>query len=152
MEHGQTPQPSVDDAYKTPQNPVSHTPSESKAGAQQSSLNNPKTFTRGPGDQGDIEPKPPAMAAGSSHPDRAEDVEPADELDGEQTRPPGEGEVMQAQAHKTGTGEEKSLTADLDRKKEEQKERREQIKEQRKEAMMEGGALGQTGGPASTVE
>lgn len=149
MNQGQTSQPGVDDAYTTPGNPVSHTPAESRQAEQQSSLNNPKTFTRGPGDQEGIEPKPPAMAAGSSHPAINEDAEPADVLDGEQTRPPGEGEVAKAQAHKTGTGEEQSLTSDLDRKKEEQSALREKIKEQRKEATMQGGDLGQQGGPAT---
>ena len=151
MNHGQgTAQPSVDDAYKNSQNPVSQTPSESKAAQQQSSLNDPKTFTRRPGDQGDIEPKPPAMGAGSSHAPMIDENEPpADELDGEQMRAPGEGEVMAAQEHKTGTGEEKSLTSELDRKKEEQQGMREKIQEQRREATLEGGKLGQQGGPAS---
>ncbi|KAI9783885.1 MAG: hypothetical protein M1816_001137 [Peltula sp. TS41687] len=150
MNQGQTSQPAVDDAYTTPGNPVSHTPSESKqAEQQQSSHSNAKSFTRRPGDQEGIEPKPPAMAAGSSHPPGDEEAEPADALDGEQTRPPGEGEVARAQAHKTGTGEEPSLTSDLDRKKQEQSGLREEIKEERKKATMQGGDLGQQGGPAT---
>lgn len=58
-----------------------------------------------------------------------------EDLDGEQMRAPGEGEVMQAQFDKknAGWGEEGSYTSDLDRQKAEQKEAREEIKEARRE-------------------
>lgn len=53
-----------------------------------------------------------------------------EDLDGEQMRAPGEGEVMQAQFAKknAGWGEEGSYTSDLDRQKAEQKGDREDIK------------------------
>ncbi|KAI9883368.1 MAG: hypothetical protein M1823_004858 [Watsoniomyces obsoletus] len=148
MNAHEAPQPKMEDAYNQPDNPVTHKPSETKAGQQQSALNDPGVFSRRAGDQGDIEPTPSAIGAGSTRAPIDEDAAPADELDGEQMRMPGEGEVMRAQANKTGTGEEKSLTSDLDRKKEEQQGRREQIQQQRQAAVEQGGALGQQGGPA----
>lgn len=45
---------------------------------------------------------------------------PSNELDGEQMRAPGEGEVYDAQLNKTGFGEQRDLAAGLDRKREEQ--------------------------------
>jgi hypothetical protein len=56
------------------------------------------------------------------------------DLDGEQMRAPGEGEVMDAQFEKknAGWGEQGSLTSDLDRQKAEQKGAREGIKEERR--------------------
>lgn len=151
MNHGQTPQPTVDDSKSNPANPVSRTSAETnKANQQQSSLNDPAVFTRRPGDQAGIEPNQPSMAAGSSHSDHAEEsARPADQLDGEQMRPAAEGDVMRAQFNKTGTGEEKSLTSDLDRKKEEQQGSREQMQHQRKAAAQGGGDLGQSAGPAA---
>lgn len=57
-----------------------------------------------------------------------------EDLDGEQMRAAGEGEVMNAQFDKknAGWGEENSLTSDLDRQKAEQKGRREDVKEARR--------------------
>lgn len=52
---------------------------------------------------------------------------PSNELDGEQMRAPGEGEVYAAQLNKTGFGEQEDLAAGLDRKREEQ----DRIKEKR---------------------
>ena len=65
-----------------------------------------------------------------------------------------EGRVYDAQLQKGkvgGFGEEKSLTSDLERKKEEQRGMREEVMAQRKEEVDVGGALGQRGGVA-TVE
>jgi hypothetical protein len=57
-----------------------------------------------------------------------------EDLDGEQMRAQGEGEVMNAQFDKknAGWGEQGSLTSDLDRQKAEQKSAREGIKEERR--------------------
>lgn len=52
---------------------------------------------------------------------------PSNELDGEQMRASGEGEVYDAQLNKTGFGEQGDLAAGLDRKREEQ----DRIKEER---------------------
>lgn len=68
-----------------------------------------------------------------------------DDLEGEQMRAAGEGEVMRAQTNKedAGWGEEGSLTSDLDRKKEEQKEKRQEVQAQRDEGVdVDGGSGG----------
>lgn len=46
--------------------------------------------------------------------------EPASDLDGEQMRAPGEGDIASAQDSKHGFGEQGDLASDLDRKKDEQ--------------------------------
>ena len=66
-------------------------------------------------------------------------------------RAPGEGDVYNAQFHKTGMGEQQDLASDLDRKKAEQAGAREEVKSQRKEKVDVGGALGGRTGP-SVVE
>ena len=150
MNHGESTQPSKDDAYKAPENPVSNTPAESKASEQQSSLNDTAVFSRRPGDQPGITPQPSALAAGSSHADAVDDTSgPADTEYGEQMATYAEGDVMKAQERKTGTGEEQSLTQDLDRKKAEQQEARERIRGQR-DGGVEGASDLQSGGPATT--
>lgn len=45
---------------------------------------------------------------------------PVSELDGEQMRAPGEGDIAAVQHHKQGFGEQKDLASDLDRKKADQ--------------------------------
>lgn len=68
-----------------------------------------------------------------------------EDLDGEQMRAPGEGDVMAAQFDKkdAGWGEEGSYTSHLDRQKAEQKEAREKIKSQREQGIdVDGGAGG----------
>jgi hypothetical protein len=56
-----------------------------------------------------------------------------EDLDGEQMRPPGEGEVMDSQLNKNnaGWGEQPSLTSDLDRQKAKQKDARDEVKQRR---------------------
>jgi hypothetical protein len=58
-----------------------------------------------------------------------------EDLDGEQMRAPGEGEVMNSQFDKknAGWGEQDSMTSDLDRQKAEQKGAREQVKQDRQD-------------------
>lgn len=66
-----------------------------------------------------------------------------EDLNGEQMRAPGEGEVFRAQLDKknAGWGEQDSMTEDLDRMKAEQKSAREEVKEDRKQgANVDGGA------------
>ena len=45
---------------------------------------------------------------------------PVSDLEGEQMRAPGEGDIAAAQDHKHGFGEQKDLASDLDRKKADQ--------------------------------
>ncbi|KAI9829906.1 MAG: hypothetical protein M1826_005328 [Phylliscum demangeonii] len=157
-----TAQPSIDDAYTQPGNAVERTPQEIAIGSSrkapddenETARDNSTVSARRAGDQGDIEPQPPALAAGSSHTIREEDEpaahdRPADTLDGEQMTMLAEGDVARAQEHKTGTGEQPSLTSDLERQKREQQEKRDLIKEMRREAFVAGGAAGQQPGPAA---
>ena len=68
-----------------------------------------------------------------------------EDLDGEQMRASGEGEVFRAQLDKknAGWGEEGSLTSDLDRQKAEQQSARENIKAARRDGVnVDGGAGG----------
>jgi len=107
----------------------------------------------------------PAMSVGSAtaaghgqHPnDKADDSNAAlpgskvgpqnEDLQGEQMRAPGEGEVMDAQFNKkdAGWGEQDSLTSDLDRKRAEQQGARQEIKAERRGGQnIDGGAGGRT--------
>ncbi|KAH7354649.1 hypothetical protein BKA65DRAFT_604829 [Rhexocercosporidium sp. MPI-PUGE-AT-0058] len=119
------------------------------ASQNQSSLNSVRGAgtTFGPSDSKPSSTATPATSVGSAtaaghgdHPqDNADDsnavlpgskVGPQQEdLDGEQMRAPGEGEVMDAQFNKknAGWGEEGSFTSDLDRQKEEQRGAREEV-------------------------
>ncbi|KAI9876807.1 MAG: hypothetical protein M1830_005681 [Pleopsidium flavum] len=151
-------QPPLDEAYHTPSNPTTKTPSEQHHPSQSSpssttetrqahDISIPSTHTN--------EPTPSALGYAGTGPDKGEAVgAAADPLDGEQMRMPGEGRVYEAQLEKgkvAGFGEEESLTSGLERKKEEQKGMREEVKGQREKEVDVGGALGQRGGVA-TVE
>ncbi|KAI9639972.1 hypothetical protein NHQ30_011641 [Ciborinia camelliae] len=138
--------------------------SASSASQNQSSLNStPAGTSFGPSSGAPSSTATPGMSVGSAtamghghHPkDNADDsnaklssskVGPQQEdLDGEQMRAPGEGEIMAAQFDKrnAGWGEEGSYTSDLDRQKLEQKEAREKIKSQREQGVdVDGGAGG----------
>ncbi|KAI9819619.1 MAG: hypothetical protein M1827_007069 [Pycnora praestabilis] len=154
-------QPNLDTAYETAGNPAEQTPSEQHTAAATAHTNTAKTTTRSPNDvsiprtQGGIEDATPSAlgAGGHGEEDRPQrEVGTTDsELEGEQMRAPGEGEIMAMQGKKTGMGEQKSLTSDLDRKKEEQAPERERIMGERKQGVDVDGALGDRGGPA-TVE
>ncbi|EKD21026.1 uncharacterized protein L3040_004644 [Drepanopeziza brunnea f. sp. 'multigermtubi'] len=133
------------------------------ASQDQSSLNQAPGAgtTYGPSDSKDFSTATPSMSVGMAtaaghgdHPkDNADDsnarlpgskVGPQQEdLDGEQMRAPGEGEVMHAQFNKknAGWGEEGSYTSNLDRQKAEQAGKREEIKEARRNGeSIDGGA------------
>ena len=129
----------------------------------QSSLNQPRDAgtTFGPNDVSPSSEATPSMSAGSAtaaghgqHPRDLGDDSNAnmpntklglqkEDLDGEQMRAPGEGEVMDAQFDKknAGWGEQGSFTSDLDRLKAEQKDAREEVKAARQRgADVDGGA------------
>lgn len=134
------------------------------ASQNQSSLNSTRGGTTfGPNDGVSSSKGTPAMSVGSAtaaghgdHPkDHADESgvsmpsskfgPPKEDLDGEQMRAPGEGEVMDAQFNKknAGWGEEGSYTSDLDRQKAEQKRAREDVKEARQAGeSVDGGAGG----------
>ena len=123
-----------------------------------------KTF--GPDSTSDPSSATPAMSVGSAtaaghgqHPDdKNADVSNVsmpgsrigpqqEDLDGEQMRAPGEGEVMDSQLNKknAGWGEQGSLTSDLDRQKAEQKGAREEVQDARRAGgNVDGGAGGRT--------
>ncbi|KAI9847407.1 MAG: hypothetical protein M1837_002596 [Sclerophora amabilis] len=159
-------QPTLNQVYTAPGNPATTTASESATASRIASSNAAEEnsqhsqATRRPHDQADAEPTASSLGAGGSgssntttHGDRPEagGTAGADEQDGEQMAAGGEGEIMRAQFEKTGQGEQKSLTSDLDRKKEEQSGLREEKIGQRREGVDVDGVLGQRGGPA-TVE
>jgi len=122
------------------------------ASKDQSSLNSAGT-TFGPNDTNPSSTATPGMSVGSAtaaghgdHPqDNADDSNATlsgsklgpqnEDLEGEQMRAAGEGEVMNAQFNKknAGWGEQDSLTSALDRQKAEQKSAREDIKASRQE-------------------
>jgi hypothetical protein len=133
------------------------------ASQNQSSLNEARGAgtTSGPDDVNPSSEATPGMSVGSAtaaghgqHPqDLGDDsnvtmpgskIGPQNEdIDGEQMRASGEGEVMDAQFNKknAGWGEQESMTSDLDRQKAEQKGAREEIKTARNEgANVDGGA------------
>lgn len=138
------------------------------ASKNQSSLNDPRgtETTFGPADVKSSSTATPATSAGSAtaaghgqHPrDNADasnvtmpgsKVGPQNEdLDGDQMRAAGEGDIMDAQFDKktAGWGEQGSFTSDLDRQKAEQKGAREEV-----EAARRGGA-NVDGGAGSRVE
>lgn len=139
------------------------------ASENQSSLNSARGAgtTMGPDSGRDPSDGTPSMSAGSAtaaghgdHPkDHADDsnailssskIGPQNEdLEGEQMRAPGEGDVMNAQFNKknAGWGEQNSLTSDLDRKKAEQTEAREETKSSREHGEdVDGGAGGRVEG------
>ncbi|KAI9744578.1 MAG: hypothetical protein M1818_002107 [Claussenomyces sp. TS43310] len=135
--------------------------------SDQSALNQPAQgagTTFGP-DSNSTGQGTPAMSVGSAtaaghgqHPkDNADDsnaslpgskVGPQNEdLEGEQMRASGEGEVMDAQFDKknAGWGEQESLTSDLDRKRAEQDGARRKVKASRREGVnVDGGSGGRT--------
>lgn len=118
--------------------------------------------TFGPDDTNDSSTATPEMSVGSTtaaghgdHPnDKNADVSNVslsnsrvgpqqEDLDGEQMRAPGEGQIMDAQFEKqnAGWGEQGSLTSDLDSQKEEQKDARDEIQSARKAGeSVDGGA------------
>lgn len=133
------------------------------ASENQSSFNQARGAgtTWGPNDTKSSDTATPAQSVGSAtaaghgdHPkDNADEsnvtlpnsrVGPQNEdLNGEQMRAPGEGEVMAAQFDKknAGWGEQDSLTGDIDRMKAEQKGARDEVKDERKQGgNVDGGA------------
>ncbi|MCJ1477027.1 hypothetical protein MMC13_005698 [Lambiella insularis] len=153
-------QPGIDTAYDTVGNPADQTAQEHATAASKESTNAGATVEERK--QGDVSvpsvhgggPTASSLGAGvrTTSGDKGESIGPgASDLEGEQMRAPGEGDVYRSQSEKSGFGEQEDLASDLDRKKEEQSQKREEIKESRKDAVDIGGALGGRTGP-SVVE
>lgn len=75
------------------------------------------------------------------------------DVEAQQMRAPGEGEVAAAVQHPSGGGGgQQGLESDLDRKKAEQAAMREKMKGENRQEVDVGGVLGQRGGPANPVD
>ncbi|KAF4552342.1 Hypothetical protein D9617_10g073230 [Elsinoe fawcettii] len=149
-------QPTLNQAYTTPGNPVDHEPLE-KAQARQHAKDNSDTQSSSIKDAtfsslglGVRAPNAPGEEAkGKTH----DDVGRHNELEAEQMAAPGEGKIASAVDRKPGaSGAQPGFESDLDRKKAEQADLREQKKEERKQEVDVGGVLGQRGGPANPVD
>jgi len=156
----QASQPSSEQAYTNPGNPVSKNPTESDAPGSHDIPAKDVIESR---DAGDIKtgfeggnPTPLAHGTRGSGPgeDAMESTEDIDVENVKTDQPPAEGRVydaVTADVKPGASGLEPSLTANLDQKKAEQKEKREAIKASRAEGADLGGREGQTGGPAVPV-
>ncbi|KAF2201768.1 hypothetical protein GQ43DRAFT_440295 [Delitschia confertaspora ATCC 74209] len=162
-------QPTQSQAYSTPGNPVSKTPSEAAEASANAHSNAPIVDQRIPQTQQPSSTSNPQRANGEWGLGRGirgagageekegkteEDVGRHNELDGAQMAMPGEGRVADAVSGRDGVrggigGAEQDFVSDLDRKKAEQAPAREAIKEKRQHDVDVGGALGQRGGPVN---
>lgn len=142
MDPSGPPQPPKHAAYETQGNPATSTPSEQRSArhhphgkpidervpsSQSSSLSEALPSSLGYGVHG-------APAGEEQYGRTQEQVDWSRELDGDQMRAPGEGEVASAVERKPGaSGSQPDLASDLDRKKREQAPKREAIKEERRQ-------------------
>lgn len=138
MDSKQPSQPPLNTAFKQDDNPAQTTDLEQLTGIQASkgSENSPQVDRRSAHDVESSHTNPPtstALGAGERGPlvsrplsNSTAETASSSELEGEQMRAPGEGDVADAvknKADKGGFGEQKSLTADLDAKKAEHEEK-----------------------------
>ncbi|KAI4153929.1 MAG: hypothetical protein LQ340_002002 [Diploschistes diacapsis] len=150
-------QPPLDTVYNTAGNPADQNPQEQRTASVNENSNVGSLVEAR--EQGDV-PVPSnhdqaatstslGYGARDSSGDKGSSIsQGVSGTEGDQMRPPGEGDVYEQQFKKTGFGEQKDLASDLDRKKAEQSGMREQVKQQRESNVDVGGALGQRGGPA----
>ncbi|KAF2705236.1 hypothetical protein K504DRAFT_348949, partial [Pleomassaria siparia CBS 279.74] len=151
-------QPTQAQAYTTPGNPSTKTPSESSQTRANASDTSPLASEPVPQKQAsDSQATASSLGrgihgapAGEEAKDKTEeDVGRHNELDGEQMAAPGEGKVADAVAGRGGDGdvggEQVDLASDLDRKKAEQAEAREAMKEKRSQGADMGGQSGGLG-------
>ncbi|KAL9607884.1 MAG: hypothetical protein Q9167_007247 [Letrouitia subvulpina] len=127
-------QPPLDTAYDHPSNPATQTKSEeeySKSTSASIQRSDPQVDRR---ERGDVpvpsrhnEAAVPSSLGYGVRDDRDDAGEskgpPVSDLEGEQMRAPGEGDIAQAQQTKQGFGEQPDLASDLDKKKESQQKR-----------------------------
>ncbi|KAL1302499.1 hypothetical protein AAFC00_002888 [Neodothiora populina] len=156
-------QPSLNQAYTTPGNPVSREPAEKAQSNINSHSDAPTTDKRIHSEQAhsQSEATPTSVARGvrgapageESKGLSNEDVGRHNENDGEQMAAPAESKIADAVENKPGaTGAAPGLESDLDRKKAEQAPAREEIKAEKQEKVDVAGVLGQRGGPANPVD
>ncbi|KAK6957623.1 hypothetical protein Daesc_000410 [Daldinia eschscholtzii] len=135
-------QPPKDTAYETRGNPVTSNPSEQYS-AQHHTGGNPVDERSPSGKPSGINDAVPSSLGYGIHGAPAgeerygrtqEQVGRSRELEGDQMRAPGEGDVANAVERKSGaSGSQPDLASDLDRKKQEQASKREAIKEERRQ-------------------
>ncbi|KAL8714391.1 MAG: hypothetical protein Q9220_001724 [cf. Caloplaca sp. 1 TL-2023] len=126
-------QPSLDTAYEHPSNPAQSEYEQKSSESTSASIqrSDPTVEKR---ERGDIpvpssheqDPTPSSLGYGArdSSGDAGDKIgEPVSNVEGEQMRAAGEGDIASAQDKKHGFGEQADLASDLDRKKEEQQER-----------------------------
>jgi hypothetical protein len=151
-------QPTKEQGYEASGNNVTKEPAE-RAASSANDQGDPIS-TRS---QNDVQskPQPSALGRGIHGAPAGEEAKGAteesmgrhNELDAEQMAAPGEGKVASAVERKPGaTGAEPGLETDLDKKKKEQAPLREANVEKRENKVDVAGVLGQSGGPASTVD
>ncbi|KAI0109913.1 hypothetical protein F4814DRAFT_424921 [Daldinia grandis] len=135
-------QPPKDAAYETQGNPVTSNPSE-RHSAQHHTYGKPvdeRSPSSQPSSLGDAVPSSlgygihGAPAGEEKYGRTHEQVGRNQELDGDQMRAPGEGDVASVVERKPGaSGSQPDLASDLDRKKQEQASKREAVKEDRRQ-------------------
>ncbi|KAI1770731.1 hypothetical protein F4818DRAFT_445913 [Hypoxylon cercidicola] len=137
-------QPPKDTAYKTQGNPVSSNPSEHRKAQHHVQNGRPveERFPTSGGQSSDLGEAAPSSLGYGIHGAPAgeeqygrtqEQVGRGRELEGDQMRAPGEGDVADVVDRKPGaSGSQPDLASDLDRKKQEQASKREAIKEDRR--------------------
>ncbi|KAI1377606.1 hypothetical protein F4677DRAFT_444197 [Hypoxylon crocopeplum] len=144
MEPSGPAQPPKGTAYETQGNPATSNPSEQHTSARHHAHGGRTTEDRVPPSQssGLRDAVPSSLGygvhgapAGEERYGRThEQVGRSRELEGDQMRAPGEGDVASVVDRKPGaTGSQPDLASDIDRKKEEQAEKREAIKEERRQ-------------------
>ncbi|KAF2498649.1 hypothetical protein BU16DRAFT_524740 [Lophium mytilinum] len=157
-------QPTLDQAYTTPGNAAGKNPAEDRQTAQNARSNPDSDDVEHVRSQGHSQEEGTfsslgrgVRGGGEGEVGKTEEqMGRHNELDGEQMAAPGEGRIRDAVAGDSTfqgrSGEQEDLASDLDRKKAEQAPLREELKENRAEKLDVAGILGQSGGPASTVD
>ncbi|KAI1815830.1 hypothetical protein GGS20DRAFT_541568 [Poronia punctata] len=129
-------QPPVNEAYKAEGNAVTSNPVEQRASHTSSHQQQEDVATRGPSSKTSMEdaiPQPQGRGTHGAPARQDEGMGKTGELDGDQMRAPGEGQVADVVERKPGaSGSQPDLASDLDRKKREQAAAREAIQEKRK--------------------
>ncbi|PNS18570.1 hypothetical protein CAC42_5109 [Sphaceloma murrayae] len=154
-------QPSLNQAYTTAGNPADVEPQEKAQAAKGAKSDAPTIDKRNADTQPFDSATFSSLGSGVRKPNAGgeeaqgktgEDVGRHNELEAEQMAAPGEGKIASAVDRKPGaTGAQPGLESDLDRKKAEQAGLRGEVKEEKKDEVDVAGVLGQSGGPASSV-